>query len=92
MLENINAKTYSRVDMGGVKRVGFIANDIQANLPEECGNVLGNAVYNGNAILTLDYSRLTPFLWQIAKKQQELITDLSTRVQALENNNTSNNI
>ena len=70
MLENIDAKTYTRIDMGGVKRVGFIANDIQANLPDECDNVLGNSVYNGNAILTLDYSRLTPFLWQIAKNNK----------------------
>ena len=61
----------------GTKRVGFIANDILEYLPDERGNVLGNAVYEGHGILTLDYSRLTPILWTLVK-------DLSTRVQALE--------
>ena len=35
-------------------------------------------------LLAVDYSRLTAVLWSVAKTQQELIKDLSTRVQALE--------
>ena len=79
MLNNIEAKTYTRTDLNTTdKRIGFIAQDIQANLPEEFNNVLGTVYGNVNgALLGLDYSRLTPILWTLVK-------DLSTRVQALE--------
>ena len=83
-LSTVSAQTYTRIDTGE-QRCGFIAQDIQAALPEGCGGVLGNAIgYDGFGILTLDYSRLTTFLWQIAKKQQEMITDLTARVDAME--------
>ena len=79
MLTNIEAKTYTRTDLDTTdKRIGFITQDIQANLPEEFKNVLGTVYGNVNGpLLGLDYSRLTPILWT-------LVRDLSTRVQALE--------
>ena len=91
MLNNIEAKTYTRTDLDTTdKRIGFIAQDIQANLPEEFKNVLGTVYGNVNgALLGLDYSRLTPILWTLVKKQQELITSLESRVQALESTKTT---
>ena len=83
MLESVEAKTYTRVDTGE-RRVGFVANDIQANLPENCGNVLGHTMWEEEQILTLSYSRLTPFLWQIARTQQQNIKELEARLAALE--------
>jgi len=84
MLNNIEAKTYTRTDLDTTdKRIGFIAQDIQANLPEEFKNVLGTVYGNVNgALLGLDYSRLTPILWTLVK-------DLSTRLEALENNSST---
>ena len=91
MLNNIEAKTYLRTDLDTTdKRIGFIAQDIQANLPEEFKNVLGIVYGNVNgALLGLDYSRLTPILWTLVKKQQELITNLESRVQTLETTKTT---
>ena len=82
MLNNIEAKTYTRTDLDTTdKRIGFIAQDIQANLPEEFKNVLGTVYGNVNGVLLgLDYSRLTPILWTLVKKQQELITNLESRL------------
>jgi len=88
MLTNVEAKTYNRIDIPGNKRVGFIANDIKANLPTDCNNILGNAVYQSQGILTMDYSRLTPILWTLTKSQQATIEELSKRVEALEAKNT----
>ena len=39
--------------------------------------------------MKVDYSRLTAVLWSVAKTQQQTITDLAARVQALENLATS---
>ena len=84
LLSAVSAQKYTRIDTGE-QRCGFIAQDIQQALPESCGGVLGNAIgYDGFGILTLDYSRLTTFLWQIAKKQQEDIENLTARLTALE--------
>ena len=83
MLQNIEAKTYKRNDLG-TKRVGFIANEIERHLPDDCDNIVGHGVYEGQSILTMDYSRLTPILWTLAKKQQEVIANLTTRLDALE--------
>jgi len=80
MLNNIEAKTYTRTDLETTdKRIGFIAQDIQQWLPSEITNI---TMPVSDSILGLDYSRLTPILWTLVK-------DLSTRVQALENNNSS---
>ena len=37
-----------------------------------------------DGLLKVDYSRLTSILWSVSKKQQELITSLQSRVEALE--------
>jgi len=83
LVSAVSAQTYTCIDTGEI-RCGFIANDIQANLPENSGNVLGNAVYEGHGILTLDYSRLICPLWQVVRAQQQQIESMSARLTALE--------
>ena len=84
-LSSCNARTYIRTDIGEVidkvpRRLGFIAQELQAALP----NQITNVVMQNGELQAVDYSRLSVILWSVAKTQQELITDLSTRVQALE--------
>ena len=84
MLKNIEAKTYTRTDINTAdKRIGFIAQDIQQWLPNEFANITAPV---SESILGLDYSRLTPVLWTIARKQQQVIEDFSARLVALEAN------
>ena len=57
----VEAKCYSRIDKGGERRVGFIAQDIEeavlnANLP----NTFTSTQHDG--MLGLDYSRLVTVL------------------------------
>ena len=45
MLENINVKTYTRNDMEeGSKRLGFIAQDVKAYLPDKFDNIIGSNI------------------------------------------------
>ena len=90
MLDNINAKTYTRKDMNNAKRIGFIAQDIDKYKSEKFENLSSKSVMNdkdGNGqeeILVMDYSRLTAVLWTIVKDQQKTINDLQNRLQLLE--------
>ena len=63
-LSSCNARTYIRTDIGEVidkvpRRVGFIAQELQAALP----NQITNAVMQKGELLAVDYSRLTGILW-----------------------------
>ena len=90
-LSSCNARTYIRTDIGEdidkvPRRVGFIAQELQTALPRHITNV---CTMGQDGLMKVDYSRLTSILWSVTKKQQELITDLSTRVQALETTKTT---
>ena len=83
MLESINVKTYSRNDMEeGNKRIGFIAQDVKAYLPEKFDNIIGmnNVVdekgENSKAIMTMDYARMVCVLWKIVQDQEDRIKAL----------------
>ena len=83
MLTNIEAKTYLRTDLETTdKRIGFIAQDIKEYMPEEFANIIGIVNAKNGQLIGLDYSRLTPILWTLVK-------DLSTRLEALENNSST---
>jgi len=85
MLKNVEAKVYERTDIGRTdKRIGFIANDVKDSCPDEWGNLVSTVNAKDGQILGLDYARFCPILWTICRTQQELIKDLSTRVQALD--------
>ena len=59
------------------RRVGFIADDVQAALPAEWSNIVSSKHAAGDEYLTLDYSRLVCILWTTVKS-------LTARVAALE--------
>ena len=90
MLDNINAKTYTRKDMNNAKRIGFIAQDIDKYKSEKFENLSSKSLMNdkdGNGqeeILVMDYSRLTAVLWTIVKDQQKTINDIQNRLNVLE--------
>ena len=81
MLQSIEAKTYQRTDLETTaKRVGFLSQDVQ-QFSTEFPNLTAPI---SESILGLDYSRLTPILWTLAKKQEEDIENLTVRLTALE--------
>ena len=90
-LSSCNARTYIRTDIGEdidkvPRRVGFIAQELQTALPRHITNV---CTMGQDGLMKVDYSRLTSILWSVTKKQQELITNLESRVQALESTKTT---
>ena len=71
---------YVRTDLGELatnepRRVGFIAQDVQAALPDTWSNIVGQSGFDG--ALSLDYAKLTPVLCGA-------IQALAARVAALE--------
>ena len=85
MLKNVEARTYRRTDIENQgSRLGFIANDVESNCPEEWGNLVATVNAKDGQILGLDYARFCPILWAICQKQQEQIEQLSARLSALE--------
>ena len=83
------AKTYVRTDLeedinNTSRRLGFIAQELQAAIPNHIINVCSRG---NDGLMRVDYLRLTTILWSATKKQQELIESLESRIQTLENNN-----
>ena len=83
VFDAIEVKQYERTDVAG-KRLGYIANDFEAVLPEEYGNIVQKVYSSGNPLLSMDYSRLSCILWGVCKNQQAALAALTTRVAALE--------
>ena len=87
VFDAISPKTYKRNDYDQSKsRIGFIAQDFEANLPAEFQNIV-NPFTHGTGedkqeMLGLDYGRLTCILWGVCKKQQQQIADLIAKVNA----------
>ena len=73
IFDAVEVKTYERNDLGGQKRVGFIAQEIEAVLPEYYKHIVGEGtIQKGETedgepieetIKTVDYSRLVCVLW-----------------------------
>jgi hypothetical protein len=71
---------YIRTDLGELasndaRRIGFIAQEVQAALPADWSNIVGQSGFDG--ALSLDYAKLTPVLCGA-------IQALAARVAALE--------
>ena len=81
LLENINAKTYTRNDMNNEKRVGFISNEFDEKLNDDMKNIVGsNKDNDGNHdTTTLDYARLTTILWSVCQNLNERIKLLEAK-------------
>ena len=85
IFNNVDVKTYERNDGFLGSRIGFIAQDFQNTIDYESKfQKIVNPIFTEPPLAGLDYSRLTTILWGVCKKQQELITSLESRVQALE--------
>ena len=83
VLRSVDAKTYTLNDRGGESRIGFVAQEVEAALPEGWGNIVSQLERTEEEtaydppLKSLDYARLSAVLWQCCK-------DLDARVQALE--------
>jgi hypothetical protein len=81
VFDAVQVKTYERTDLAG-KRIGFIAQDVQGNLPEEFANLVGTrpSEDSEDPFLTLDYSRLVTVLWGVVKNMQARIDTLEANL------------
>jgi hypothetical protein len=83
ILAAVSEKTYSRNDLDGQKRVGFIAQEIQAACSGNWAHIVSSSpdvdvgAETGTSTLQIDYSRITTVLWSVCQ-------DLTARVAALE--------
>ena len=84
VFDQVEVKQYQRTDVPG-NRIGFIANDLAAALPDEWGNITRMTYDTGTPLWGLDYARLgSTILWGVCKKQQAQLAALTARVAALE--------
>ena len=72
----------------GIRSVGFVAQDLQNNLPSSFNNlVYSSENYQGSdkTILSIDYGLLTSILWEVVRWQGIHIQNLEDRLTAIEN-------
>ena len=73
IFEATDVKTYTRKDVPG-KRIGFIAQDVQAKMPKDLSNLVFMTYEQDQPLLALDYSRLAAtVLWGVCKNLQQRI-------------------
>ena len=89
MFDAIDAKVYKRKDIETTSdRIGFIAQDFQENLPPEFQNIVSvnpsRPEDREEAVMGLDYGRITAILWGVCKNQQKQLQELTARVASLE--------
>ena len=90
IFDAVEVKTYERNDRNGEKRVGFIAQDIEAVLPEYFQHIVGQGTISRGeneggepieeTIKTVDYSRLVTVLWGVCKGLKQRIEVLESRL------------
>ena len=76
ILAAVGVKTYSRNDLDGQKRVGFIAQELQEACDGHCAHIASSSPdvdQEGTSTLQVDYSRLVTVLWSVCE-------DLTARV------------
>ena len=83
IFDAVEVMTYDRNDLGGQKRVGFIAQEIEAVLPESYRHIVGQGTISkgeteegepiDESIKTLDYARLVCVLWGVCKGLKQRI-------------------
>jgi hypothetical protein len=74
--QNIQPKTYTRTDIVGGTRLGFIAQDVDDAIPEEFLNLIGHQYGGSEPLMQLDYSRLVVLLWGACKRLEARIVAL----------------
>jgi len=92
VFDSVNVRTYRRNDYETTRtRIGFISQEVEAALPTEFQNIVGEYTKEEEgkdpiALKTLDYSRLVCILWGVCKNQQAELAALTSRVTTLEAN------
>ena len=92
VFEGLRTKTFIRNDIpeefeNGTRRVGFVAQDLQAILPPSFQNLVQtvpNYRDSGKDILAIDYGALNCVLWEVVKGQEAKLQSLEARLAALE--------
>ena len=90
VFDSVNVRTYRRKDYETTRtRIGFISQEVEAVLPTEFQNIVGEYTKEEEgkdpiALKTLDYSRLVCILWGVCKNQQAELAALTSRVITLE--------
>ena len=84
ILAAVDVKTYSRNDLDGQKRIGFVAQDLRQVCDGHWTHIVSSnpdtdeeGMETGTSTLQVDYSRLVTVLWSVCK-------DLTARVATLE--------
>ena len=94
MVENLEPKLYDRNDIQSENRIGFIAQEAQALLPQNWQHIVrstateevidsdGNIVEPAEkGILQIDYTRLgSPNLWSVCRDLLKRIEDLESEL------------
>ena len=83
IFDGVDVKTYERNDLNSQKRVGFIAQEIEAVLPESYRHIVGQGTISRDkteegesieeTIKTVDYSRLVCVLWGVCKNLEKRV-------------------
>ena len=82
LVRAIQPQTYRRTDLGSdARRIGYLANYWDRQLPSEFRNIMGSALANdGTQLLALDYSRIVPILHGALLSALARIEALESRV------------
>jgi hypothetical protein len=84
IFDSAEVYSYVRDDMPGQRRVGFKAQEIQANV-KDITNLVFMSYERDQPLLALDYSRISAtILWTVCKQQQKQLQELTQRIIALE--------
>jgi hypothetical protein len=87
----LSPKKYRRIDSDDKIEIGFIADEVQEVVPELVG-MMEKKLFTKNEedteIIagTVEYEKMTSILVKAIQEQQEIINDLKSRIQILENN------
>ena len=69
----------------GNKRLGFIAQDVNAYLPDKFDNIIGSNIMTdeqgeiSKELMTMDYAKMVCVLWKIVQNQNERIKALGSK-------------
>ena len=96
IFDAVEVKTYERNDLSGQKRVGFIAQELEACLTGNFAHIVGQGTTQSTSAATepvegeipmaeetfktVDYSRLVTVLWGTCKTLQQRIEVLESRL------------
>jgi nucleotidyltransferase/DNA polymerase involved in DNA repair len=62
LIHAVHPKTYTRLDMGGAPRIGYIAQDFDRELTGGYRCIMGASEDENRPLLAMDYSRIVPVL------------------------------